>query len=69
LDAQEQVKRLYDIFGPQRLMWATDWPVCEAHTTYAKALTLVRDDMKFLSAEDKRWMLSRTIEQVWPFGT
>jgi L-fuconolactonase len=68
LDAQEQVKRLYDVFGPQRLMWATDWPVCEAHTTYAKALTLVRDDMKFLSAEDKSWMLSRTIEQVWRFS-
>lgn len=67
LDAQEQVKRLYDAFGPQRLMWGTDWPVCEAHTTYAEALKLVRDDMKFLSAEDKSWMLSRTIERVWPF--
>jgi L-fuconolactonase len=67
LDAQEQVKRLYDVFGPQRLMWATDWPVCESHTTYARALTLVRDDMKFLNAEDKSWLLSRTIEQVWRF--
>jgi L-fuconolactonase len=67
LDAQEQVKRLYDVFGPRRLMWATDWPVCEAHTTYDKALTLVRDDMKFLNEEDRRWMLSRTVEQVWPF--
>jgi predicted TIM-barrel fold metal-dependent hydrolase len=67
LDAQEQVKRLYDVFGAQRLMWGTDWPVCESHTTYDKALTLVRDDMAFLNAEDKRWMLSRTIEQVWPF--
>jgi hypothetical protein len=27
----------------------------------------VRDDMKFLNAEDKRWMLSKTVEQVWPF--
>ena len=66
-DAQEQVKRLYDVFGQKRLMWGTDWPVCEAHTTYAKALTLVRDDMKFLNAEDKSWILSRTVEQVWPF--
>jgi len=66
-DSQEQVKRLYDAFGPKRLMWATDWPVSEAHTTYAKALTLVRDEMKFLNAEDKSWILSRTIELVWPF--
>jgi hypothetical protein len=25
---------------------------------------VVRDEMKFLNAEDKRWMLSRTIESV-----
>ena len=67
LDAQEHVRRLHAAFGPQRLMWATDWPIIEAHSTYDKALTVVRDDMKFLNAEDKRWMLSKTIERVWPF--
>jgi predicted TIM-barrel fold metal-dependent hydrolase len=69
LDAQEHVKRLYHAFGPQRLMWGTDWPVSESHTTYDKTLTLVRDDMKFLSADDKSWILSRTIERVWPFDS
>jgi predicted TIM-barrel fold metal-dependent hydrolase len=67
LDAQEHVERLHAAFGPQRLMWGTDWPIVENRATYAQALTLVRDDMKFLNAEDKRWMLSRTIERVWPF--
>lgn len=67
-DAQEHVKRLHAAFGPKQLMWATDWPVVEQHhTTYAQALTLVKDDMKFLNAEDKSWMLSKTIERVWPF--
>src|SRR5437899_729079 len=48
-DAQQHVKRLYESFGPQRLMWATDWPIVEnSNATYAQALTLVRDDMKFL---------------------
>src|SRR5262245_40147786 len=37
LDAQEHVKTLYHAFGPQRLMWATDWPIVESHSTYAKA--------------------------------
>ena len=32
LDAQQHVKRLYDAFGPQRLMWATDWPIVENST-------------------------------------
>ena len=67
-DAQQLVKRLYDAFGPRRLMWATDWPIVEnSKATYAQALTLVRDDMKFLNAEDKSWILSKTIERVWPF--
>ena len=67
LDAQELVKRLYDRFGPQRLMWATDWPIAKERATYAQRLSVVRDDMPFLSAEDKAWILSKTVERVWPF--
>jgi predicted TIM-barrel fold metal-dependent hydrolase len=68
LDAQEYVKRLYAVYGPQRLMWATDWPVDLKWTTYAQALSVVRDDMKFLNEEDKSWILSKTVERVWPFS-
>jgi len=67
LDAQEFVKRLHQAYGPERLMWATDWPIIEANSTYDKALKVVRDEMKFLNADDLRWMLSKTIERVWPF--
>jgi L-fuconolactonase len=67
LDAQELVKQLYDRFGPQRLMWATDWPIAKERATYAQRLSVVRDDMTFLSAEDKAWILSKTVERVWPF--
>jgi predicted TIM-barrel fold metal-dependent hydrolase len=66
-DSQAQVKRLYDSFGPKQLMWATDWPIVEGTSTYAKALAMVRDEMKFLNDDDKSWMLSKTIERVWPF--
>jgi predicted TIM-barrel fold metal-dependent hydrolase len=65
-DSQAQVKRLYDGFGPQRLMWGTDWPLVENYCGYAKALALVRDEMDFLSDDDRRWMLRKTIERVWP---
>ena len=68
LDSQRLVKRLYDTFGPRRLMWATDWPIAKERASYAQRLTVVRDDMQFLNADDKRWMLSKTIEQVWPFA-
>jgi len=28
---------------------------------------VVRDEMKFLSEEDKSWILGKTVERVWPF--
>jgi predicted TIM-barrel fold metal-dependent hydrolase len=67
-DSQAQVKRLYEGFGPRRLMWGTDWPLVEGYCGYAKALAMVRDQMGFLNEEDKSWMLSRTVERVWKFG-
>jgi predicted TIM-barrel fold metal-dependent hydrolase len=66
-DSQRLVKRLYDTFGPQRLMWATDWPIANDRASYAQRLAVVRDEMKFLNADDKSWMLSKTVERVWPF--
>lgn len=66
LDAQELVKRLYHRFGPERLMWGTDWPIAKDRATYSQRLTVVRDAMGFLSDEDKRWILSDTILRVWP---
>ena len=68
LDAQEYVKRLYHAFGPRRLMWATDWPIIEDRSTYSRALSVVRDEMRFLTADDRRWMLCKTVERIWDFS-
>jgi predicted TIM-barrel fold metal-dependent hydrolase len=67
LDAQEYAQRCYAAFGPQRLMWGTDWPVCKQWTNYADTLRVVRDDMPFLNEDDRSWILSKTVERVWPF--
>jgi len=49
-------------------MWATDWPIIEnSKATYAQAVTLFRDELEFFNADDKSWILSKTIEKVWPF--
>jgi predicted TIM-barrel fold metal-dependent hydrolase len=67
-DSLAQIKRLYDHFGPQRLMWGTDWPLVENYCGYGKALALYRDEIKFFNDEDKSWILSKTVERVWPFA-
>jgi L-fuconolactonase len=67
-DTWDHVKRLHAAFGPDRLMWGTDWPVCLGKTTYDLTLKVVRDEMTFLNANDRVWILSKSIERVWPFG-
>jgi len=65
-DAQRQIHRLYDAFGPRRLIAGTDWPISEPYCTYAQAIDLARSHIDFLSAEDKRWICGLTAAQVWP---
>lgn len=67
-DAMDQVKKLYDAFGPKRLMWGTDWPVSLPQISYPKIVELYRDHLSFLSAEDRQQILSKTVQEVWPFG-
>jgi L-fuconolactonase len=66
-DTHDQVKRLRDAFGANRLMWGTDWPGVEEYCGYVKALALYRDELTFLTAEDRRWILGATALKLWPF--
>lgn len=60
------IKRLYDAFGPQRLMWASDCPYQLGEgNTYRDSIALVRDRMDWLSDEDRQWMLSKTAERIY----
>jgi predicted TIM-barrel fold metal-dependent hydrolase len=60
------IRALYDAYGPQRLMWASDSPfqVQEPHT-YAGSIELVRDRLDFLSDEDHEWLLRKSAEKVF----
>jgi len=67
-DAAVQVKRLFDKFGPKKLMWGTDWPICLDQLPYDKAVELYRDHFGFLSRQDHEQILHKTVQEVWPFG-
>ena len=66
-DAQAQARRLYDVFGAKRLMAGTDWPVSLKQVSYGKAVALYREQLEFLSPQDRVQILSKTVQQVWPF--
>jgi predicted TIM-barrel fold metal-dependent hydrolase len=66
-DSQQQIKRLYESFGPKRLIAGTDWPLVEKYCSYGQAIDLARKRISFLTAEDKKWICGLTAQQVWPF--
>jgi len=67
-DTHEQARRLYDAFGPERLMWGTDWPGVEEYCGYAKALALYREEIKFFNDNDRKWILGGTTLKLWPLA-
>jgi L-fuconolactonase len=67
-DAQAQVKRLWEVFGAKRLMAGTDWPIVPKVISYAQRVGLFREHLEFLPASDHAQILSKTVQEVWPFG-
>ena len=65
-DLGPMIQRLVSEFGAKRLMWASDCPyqVIEGHN-YADSIGLIRDQLDFLTSEDKQWMLRGTAERVF----
>ena len=60
------IKRLFETFGPQRLMWASDSPYqIQGENNYKASISLVRDRLDFLSRDDKDWLLRKTAEEVF----
>ena len=65
LDLAPLIRRVFDAFGPERLMWGTDCPYQVVDQTYQESIDLVRKGLDFLSAADKEWLLTRTAERVF----
>lgn len=65
-DLGPMIQRLVSEFGAKRLMWASDCPyqVVDGHN-YANSIGLIRDQLNFLTPEDKQWMLRGTAERVF----
>ena len=51
------LKRVYEAFGPRRIFWGTD--LARLPCTYREALTMFTEEMPWLSAIDKEWIMGR----------
>ena len=66
-DTHAMVKMVYDSFGGDRLMWGTDWPVCLSNASYGQTLSVVLEEMPFITPEDKPLVLGGTALRLWRF--
>ena len=65
----QQLKPYFDVvieaFGPNRLMFGSDWPVCLVATGYDTWLNTVKDVISELSDNEKKMFLGGTAQKVY----
>ena len=59
------IRRVWEAFGADRLMWATDCPFQVQHGTYEGSISLVRDRLPFLSEAETAAILEGTAASVF----
>jgi hypothetical protein len=62
----EYLKRAFDAFGPQRLFWGTD--LSRSPIPYRQHVTMFTEEIPWLSASDKEWIMGRGVCEWlgWP---
>jgi L-fuconolactonase len=60
------VRRVYDAFGPQRMMWGSD--LSRLRGSYRECVTTFTEEMNWLSSEDLEWIMGRALCEWlgWP---
>ena len=53
------LRQVFDAFGPKRMFWGTD--LTGIPCTYAEAITLFTEELPWLSADDREWVMGRGI--------
>lgn len=53
------LRQVFDAFGPRRVFWGTDWT--RLPCTWRQAITLFTEELPWLSAADKDWIMGRAV--------
>jgi L-fuconolactonase len=66
-DLEPKLRRAVDAFGPERVMWASDYTVSRRRANWGEALFSIRHSPS-LSEDEKAWILGRTARKIlnWP---
>lgn len=64
-DFRPYLDHVFDSFGPRRIMYGSDWPVCLVAATYDEQLRIVSDYIDFLSDEEKENVMGKNAERFY----
>jgi predicted TIM-barrel fold metal-dependent hydrolase len=53
------IRQVFDAFGPRRMFWGTD--ISRLPCTYRQAVTMFTEELPFLSADDKEWVMGKAL--------
>jgi predicted TIM-barrel fold metal-dependent hydrolase len=56
------IKTVVSAFGANRCMWESDCPFQVVSHKYTDSISLIKDRLPFLSADDRNWLLTKTAE-------
>ena len=60
------IQRVYEAFGAERLMWASDCPYqVQGEHSYAASVELIEQRLDFISTEDRARMLCDTAAEFF----
>ncbi len=62
------IRQLFDAYGADRLMWASDCPYqIDGKSTYRSSISLIRDHIDFVTKEERTKLLCTTAESTFFF--
>jgi L-fuconolactonase len=64
-DLRPYVNRVLDCFGPARLMFGSDWPVCLLAGSYAQVVEALDRNLESLSSSEKEQLFGQTAARVY----
>ncbi len=64
-DLQRYVNYALDLFGPDRCMYGSDWPVCELAGTYEQAHGALKTCISSLSANEQKKIFGETAQRFY----
>ncbi|MGB3801325.1 MAG: amidohydrolase family protein [Lewinella sp.] len=63
------VQEVLDAFGPQRVMYGSDWPVCLVAASYAQQMEALKGACAELSAEEQRAVFGENAASFYGIGS